>query len=349
MALVLTTGGLLLATFNPFELLGSSADNSLRFRLATTLVAVRMVKQHALFGVGIAHYPLNFITFRDPMPTVLFGQGIEEAHNYFLWIAAELGLVGLVGFLWLLGGAVRRIWRRLWSDAGDWEFLGMSAGVAAFLLTCVLGQPLIIPEVAFSFWMVLGVTVATATSSNLTATSTDLSSSPRRQPTRTAIIAAAAFLIVGSIPARVKEGIREIDFSRVSYGIGGWEEDNGVRYRWTEPQATFFVRSTVRALMLPVHTVHPGDLGIDHFDADLFVDGSLVEKIELHDDQWHQVRIDLTSTVSEGPFRRVDIRVSPPWSPPEVFPGTSDRRVLGMQIGEIRLDPPSSRTLMGKD
>ena len=128
-ALVLTTGGLLLATFNPFELLGSSADNSLRFRLATTLVAVRMVKQHALFGVGIAHYPLNFITFRDPMPTVLFGQGIEEAHNYFLWIAAELGLVGLVGFLWLLGGAVRRIWRRLWSDAGDWEFLGMSAGV----------------------------------------------------------------------------------------------------------------------------------------------------------------------------------------------------------------------------
>ena len=100
--------------------------------------------------------------------------------------------------------------------------------------------------------------------------------------------------------------------------------------------------------MLPVHTVHPGDLGIDHFDADLFVDGSLVEKIELHDAQWHQVRIDLTSTVSEGPFRRVDIRVSPPWSPPEVFPGTSDRRVLGMQIGEIRLDTTVESDTDGK-
>ena len=96
-ALVLTTGGLLLATFNLFELLGPHADNSLRYRLATAQIAVRMVQQHTLFGVGIAHYPINFSTFRNPMPADLFGPGTEEAHNYFLWIAAEMGLVGLVG------------------------------------------------------------------------------------------------------------------------------------------------------------------------------------------------------------------------------------------------------------
>ncbi len=145
-ALALTAGGLLIAAFNPFELLGPSADSSLRYRLATAQIAIQMVKEHALFGVGIANYPAFFAAFRHPIPDGLFGAGVEEVHNYFLWIAAELGLIGLMGFLWLIGTAVRKLWQRLRIDSGDWEFLGMSAGIAAFLLTCVLGNRLSFPK-----------------------------------------------------------------------------------------------------------------------------------------------------------------------------------------------------------
>ena len=133
----------------------------------------------------------------------------------------------------------------------------------------------------------------------------------------------------------------------MTYGIGGWEEDSEARYRWTEPYATFFVRSPVLAVTFPVRTVHPVDLNIDHFDVDLFVDGSHISHVDLPDAQWHQIRIDLP--LAEETFRRVDIRVSPLWSPSQVFPGTSDQHTLGIQIGDIWLDSGVESNTNGKE
>ena len=59
-----------------------------------------LVASRPLFGVGVGGYYLWFAQFSPPELLEIYYR--ENAHNYFLQIAGELGLVGLAMFLWLL-------------------------------------------------------------------------------------------------------------------------------------------------------------------------------------------------------------------------------------------------------
>jgi O-antigen ligase len=70
--------------------------------------AVRTIEQYPLTGVG----PLTFgvITARtSPIP--LLEKNLTHAHDIFLETYLSLGPVGFLGFLWLAGGAIRRLIR----------------------------------------------------------------------------------------------------------------------------------------------------------------------------------------------------------------------------------------------
>jgi O-antigen ligase len=75
----------------------------------------------------------------------------ENAHNQFLQFAAELGAVGLVAFLLVLWSALTL------SSALTWQ-VSAAAALSAFLITCLAGHPLLMPLVAYPFWMMVGVT-----------------------------------------------------------------------------------------------------------------------------------------------------------------------------------------------
>jgi len=76
-------------------------------RMAHWLAAVGMFSDHSLLGVGIGNYPVAYPQYalgrwRDPL---------GHAHNYYLNIAAEAGMIGLGAYLILFGACFVQAWR----------------------------------------------------------------------------------------------------------------------------------------------------------------------------------------------------------------------------------------------
>ena len=81
----------------------------------------------------------------------------ENAHNNFAQIAGELGLVGLLSFLAVL---VMSLWRGDRNVVHTMLVMPVLLGLSAFILTWLGGHPLLVAEVAYPFWITLGVAAA---------------------------------------------------------------------------------------------------------------------------------------------------------------------------------------------
>jgi putative inorganic carbon (HCO3(-)) transporter len=96
--------------------------------------AVRMLADYPLTGVG----PLTFGKLtRESTPIPDIEPGREHAHNLFLEGALSLGPLGLLGVLWLVGGAALHYYRRARAPADALELgwtIGAIAAMAAMLV-----------------------------------------------------------------------------------------------------------------------------------------------------------------------------------------------------------------------
>jgi len=139
---------------NPPTATGRALPRAFSIRVEMARTAGRMIASHPVFGVGVGAFfgrSAEYVTpaFREIVPR-------ENAHNNFLQVLAEVGIIGFVPFVWVLGSvawSVVRSWRagRLPAAA-----VGGAAGLAAFVMTWLSGHPLLIFEVATAFWLVLG-------------------------------------------------------------------------------------------------------------------------------------------------------------------------------------------------
>ncbi|MFQ5944719.1 MAG: O-antigen ligase family protein [Anaerolineae bacterium] len=98
-------------------------------RLAHWQAAVAMVSNNPILGVGIGNYPAAYPQFAVPG----WPDALGHAHNYYLNVAAEAGLLGLAGYLSLWVGIALLAWRALRRARGGWRPLGLgaAAGLAA--------------------------------------------------------------------------------------------------------------------------------------------------------------------------------------------------------------------------
>ena len=80
----------------------------------------------------------------------------ENAHNNFVQIVAEFGLVGGAAIAAVLAVPLLMSWRALAEPDSPPELAGFAGGAAAFLVTCLLGHPLLLPLCLWLFLLVLG-------------------------------------------------------------------------------------------------------------------------------------------------------------------------------------------------
>ena len=221
---------------------------------------------------------------------------------------------------------------------------GVFAGVAAFLLTCLSGHPLLIPEVAYPFWIALGLAVGAAnTLSEAAAREDALREVPAAVPgrcgsmvpgvlTRRWLVTALVVFLFASIPGRVSREIQEVDLTRVTYGFHGWEQDRaGTRFRWTVRRARLHVSEQAQFIELPLRgrVENPGR----SVDVDILLDGRPTRRVLLRDNSWQVVRVNIPPR--DLPFRHVELRVSQTFVPGNSIPGSRDTRELGVQVGEV--------------
>jgi hypothetical protein len=270
------------------EYFGPGAQAAVRIRWLFLGTTWRMLVAEPLFGVGIGQYFLW--SRRFSIPELLTYYQRENAHNNFAQIAGELGIVGFICFVAVL---VAALWRR-----GDEPKTGIGStpallGAAAFILTWLGGHPLLVEEVAYPFWLTLGVATTLAAANH--------SRSSRVAPdTMSAAFCIGIILLLVSIPFRVSAKSAQLDLSRVTYGVS-------TRNVMTS-RARFFVSSDGWSVDLPLRA--RGASYDEPVEIDILVDGSVSETVGLSDRNWKTARIQLPGA-SGGPFRRIDLRIRP--------------------------------------
>ncbi len=278
----------------PYPILDRTLIDALSIRAEMARTAFRLFSTEPLLGIGVGQFFERSGEFiRDPTVHALYSH--ENAHNNFLQVLAETGLVGFTAFVWLLAAAGRRIvegWIgvRPGSDPGlgaNRAILpGAVSGLCAFLVTCLAGHPLLITEVALAFWGVLGVSVAAA----------PRLASQSSIPSRSLAAAALVTLAIG-LPFRVGRATNAVDLDHVGYGVTRWNFDrNGVRYRQISSRATLFVPSDATAIELP-YRLRWGNTPVT---IQLDFRGRTADRLVVADHDWRTYRL----LVPEGGTRR---------------------------------------------
>ena len=116
--------------------------------------AMNMITAHPWIGVGTNTFVLNYLRYRPPGDTLQ----PAYAHNHFLHMAAEIGLIGLAAFGLVVLSALLAWRRHLRSPDERIRLLstGMGCGLVSFLAVGLLESALYSSHTNLCLWVWLG-------------------------------------------------------------------------------------------------------------------------------------------------------------------------------------------------
>ena len=121
--------------------------------------AINMIKTHPFLGVGTNTFSINYESYKiaaDPLTG-------WYAHNAYLQLAAEIGILGLAIFLLMLLVVIRNWWRHYKGvRVSDFQAisLGIFGGFISYLIASALESNLQYSNLAVLFWAMLGLIIA---------------------------------------------------------------------------------------------------------------------------------------------------------------------------------------------
>jgi hypothetical protein len=272
---------------------------TIRWGLATT--GVRVAATDPVLGVGVDRLRRSSAPFipaelAQRYPPAAAG---DNAHNNFVQVLAESGAIGFVAFIWLIAAVIgpRSQWRS--DSANDADRPGLVGGLAAFLLTCLAGHPLLHDGVRTCFFLMAGLTAAGAM--------------PRARfgPVRWRsglVVLVGLATVAAVLPSRITAARRAAHLDGVVLGAGPVvESPDGRRYRVSGRASSWFVggRTTIVEMAL---RVQPDGTALCRVSID--VDGRPASVVDLDSDEWHPVRLVLTPGGAGLGSRRIDMSVA---------------------------------------
>jgi O-antigen ligase len=121
------------------------------FRLDLWLSSLDMLRDHPVFGVGLDNFVYLYqqIYLREGAAAE---PNLSHPHNWVLHMWLELGLAGLIAFLWLVVTFVRRA-----LDQRGWLAAGALGAMADMLVHGFIDNSYFLIDLAFLFWLLLAV------------------------------------------------------------------------------------------------------------------------------------------------------------------------------------------------
>jgi O-antigen ligase len=269
------------------------ARSALEMRGGFTLASARMIEARPIFGVGVGrYYSLSRLALP---PSLAWFYGLENAHNYFLQTAAELGVFGFVVFVWLLAAIIAGPLTSVWRDSRRLAATTLAFGAVAFLLTGLGGQPFLVPEAAVPFWIVLGVLASEACL-------------PARRATFARLwpVAIGCLLLV-TVPLRADPP--RLRLHAGDEGFGPWQaDDRGRAFREAKDFASVFVEPNVRAIEIPMKLGTGGPAGSAAAAVQMAMPGAFQKEVRVGR-EWSTFFVDLPGAEPLVPRQRINLLV----------------------------------------
>lgn len=269
-----------------------SAFLSMDVRLGMAQVGARMIATRPAFGVGLGEFTARAGEFTPPELVAKFPVASQEnAHNNFIQVAAELGLVGGVLFTWVVAAALFAAMRH---SRGHPFMRLVTAGLLAFVISWLGGHPLLVPEAAYIFWILLGA----AAGASLPAVR------PSSRQARAAV-AACAVAIAVTLPWRMRAMMDDANLEHLGIGVSRhWQlGPDDARYREAIGHATLFA-PTGSAFKLRVNPRTDGVLNLE-----LKLDGRVADVVTVLPNTWNQLSLPARTQATSARYARLDLRL----------------------------------------
>ncbi len=318
-------------------------DFGIRLKVRSSVawtIALRMIKDYPLSGLGVGSF---IIESSNDAKAYAMDIGVPQStENLPLQIGSELGLPGVLLFLWILWEIIRRgfkSFRRAPRSSLERALVpAAGAGLLAFFLNAQTHSYIGSHEIHYTFWFLSALLFAVA------------SGSPPAQKAsgrRTSFIPIAALVMVVfggislfwnsahslSLNAQTRNhGLRQ------EFGFGPAEKDSeGREFRWTGRLAgtPYLIDKTDIELMLlaanPDILIHPVRVKI-LISPDLATKPIVLRDLLLKESRWE--KIVLTPPIAiRGPALLL-FEVDRTWNPMKLGV-SSDSRNLGLAIGKL--------------
>lgn len=136
-------------------------DPALRGRASENLAALAMVKAHPLFGIGLSNFSYLFNQYSKEAGLALVATE-RAAHNLYLEVVAETGLVGLATFLIILATCIRTIAHCWWVFVKTKyrEYAGMIAAFGMGFLGYLVAAFFIHGAYPRYFYLLIGIALS---------------------------------------------------------------------------------------------------------------------------------------------------------------------------------------------
>jgi len=107
--------------------------------------SLTIIKAHPLVGVGLGNFSLRNSLY---------------AHNSYLQIWAEMGILGLLSFLWIILAFFKTCFENFTHSFDKRQAACLLAACVAFVVHNYLDFTFFLPEVSFIWWIILGLAMA---------------------------------------------------------------------------------------------------------------------------------------------------------------------------------------------
>ncbi|MGE0039756.1 MAG: O-antigen ligase family protein [Vicinamibacterales bacterium] len=278
--------------------------------------SLRIIAAQPVFGVGIGqYYGLSLLALT---PELAWLYATENAHNYFLQVGAELGLVGGAAFVLLVASA---LWQAARTRRGGPATAGaLVTGAAAYLITCVTGHPLLVMETALPFWILLGLA---AVAPGAPGASPGAAGARRRLGAAAPV--AAVVILAASVPFRTAPP--DVRLPEGFDGLGPVNRDrDGRTFRETREYFAIYVDPRATRVRIPLR-ISPTRRGRPLTVGDQ-IPGWAQHSTEVGD-AWTVLDLELPGAPPGIPGQRVNLRVYDGGARPD------DPRDPGLWVGEV--------------
>jgi O-antigen ligase len=277
---------------------------------------------------------------KDGTPEVL----VDTADNFYIHILSELGIIGLIFFLWIFYRILRQIFRqasRMNLESGFRGVLtGISAGLISLFILFLFGIHTMHFEIQLVFWLALGILFS------LTSEEEDKrnESSLKKHLVIFLVILFTAFHVWGTFhDLSLKKRIEKFNLSS-NFGFYQQEVMQQRIFRWTKKTAGLTVHVDKPVMSVSVLASHPDiqekPVTLElYFIKELFREKRFLDRVIIRKSSWINLKYDFSNEVgSEGILL---FKVSRTWQPKKVL-GTQDPRLLGVAVSELNFDDKKS-------